>query len=94
MKTCRLDELSTDLTILIILAQNVMDKELKGKTKSRNLDRVDEDGGPGMEDNEGLAENAHVLNNLLQSLEASGGTSGPVPNMLKEMGTEPPKLSD
>ncbi len=29
---------------------------------------------------------AHVLNNLLESLDASGGGSGPVINILKEMG--------
>jgi hypothetical protein len=35
-------------------------------------------------DNE-AAQDIQVLNNLLQSLEASGGGSGPVTNMLKEM---------
>jgi hypothetical protein len=64
-----------------------MDDELKGKTKSRNFDTMDEQEGND-NNNEEMAENVHVLNNLLQSLEASGGTSGPVPNMLKEMGTE------
>ena len=59
-----------------------MDDELKGKTKERNFDTVD--GVPdGTANFEEVAESAHVLNNLLQSLEASAGTSGPVPNMLK-----------
>jgi hypothetical protein len=66
-----------------------MDSELKNKTQSRNLDTLDEEGeNTGDEE---IAESAHVLDNLLQSLEASAGTAGPVPNMLKEMRAEPPK---
>jgi hypothetical protein len=71
----------------MISTQDAMDDELKGKTKSRNLDTLDEQEGND-NDNEEIAENVHVLNNLLQSLEAGEGTSGPVANMLKEMGTE------
>jgi hypothetical protein len=63
-----------------------MDSELKNKTQSRNLDTLDEEGkNTGDEE---IAESAHVLDNLLQSLEAS---AGPVPNMLNEMRAEPPK---
>jgi hypothetical protein len=66
-----------------------MDSELKNKTQSRNLDTLDEEGkNTGDEE---IAESAHVLDNLLQSLEASAGTAGPVPNMLNEMRAEPPK---
>jgi hypothetical protein len=66
-----------------------MDTELKGKTSARTLDT-----GEGVEHNdhggnEEVAEGAHVLTNLLESLEASAGTPGPVPNMLKQMGTNP-----
>ena len=42
--------------------------------------------------NVGGDESSHVLLNLLKSLEASGGNPGPVPNMMKEMGAEIPKL--
>lgn len=59
-----------------------MDAELKGKLESRAPD--DSNFGD-IGDNEEVAENAHVLDNLLQSLEASEGKSGPVSNMLKEM---------
>jgi hypothetical protein len=62
-----------------------MDDELRGKAASRKFDTVDEQQGANTE-NEEIAEGSHVLNNLLQSLEASAGTPGPVPNMLKAMG--------
>ena len=73
-----------------------MDEELKGTTKSRRLDTLD-DMPEGVENENDLnaedevTEDVHVLNNLLQSLEASAGKAGPVPNMMKEMGAEPPK---
>ena len=69
-----------------------MDNELKGKTKTREFDSVANDvaENENSEDEE-VTEGAHVLNNLLQSLEASAGASGPMSNMLKEMGVEPPK---
>ena len=67
-----------------------MDSELNSRTESRKLDsKIDDD-----DDNEGdekerkvtaNEEDVHVLSNLLQSLEASAGQSGPVSNMLKEM---------
>ena len=47
-----------------------MDDELKGKTKSRNFDTMDEQEGND-NNNEEMAENVHVLNNLLQSLNVS-----------------------
>ena len=59
-----------------------MDAELKGKSESRKLDNI----ANAKTENEELAEDAHVLKNILQSLEASAGTPGPVNNMLKEMG--------
>lgn len=59
-----------------------MDTELEEKTKSRSLDAPD---GVGQITKE-VSEDAHVLNNLLQSLDASAGEAGPVTNMLKEMG--------
>jgi hypothetical protein len=72
-----------------------MDKELEARTESRripstNLDASetntntnvthDRDGVKGSIDAD-----AHILNNLLESLDASGGGSGPVVNILKEM---------
>lgn len=74
-----------------------MDKELQEKCSSRELDGILV---PGIETetshiqgaNREVAENVHVLSNLLQSLEASAGESGPVPNMLK--GMEPPQRID
>ena len=62
-----------------------MDDELRGLAESRRLDAV-----PGVPvgshpEYDGVAEGAHVLSNLLQSLEAGSGTPGPVPNMLREM---------
>lgn len=74
-----------------------MDMELEQKSKSRDLSEVTkseisgENYVPGQRQSREVAENAHVLSNLLQSLEASSGESGPVPNMLKGMGSEPSK---
>ena len=57
-----------------------MDDELQGKSaQSRTLDSVTD-----THESRQLAENAHVLHNLLQSLEASAGTPGPVSTMLPD----------
>jgi hypothetical protein len=63
-----------------------MDAELKLKTQSRDLDPVE---GVHSDDNPNgrISEDAHVLSNLLQSLEASAGETGPVQNMLTGMGS-------
>ena len=67
-----------------------MDAELKEKTSSRKLDggesMLGENNTGGDGDDDDVAEGAHVLSNLLQSLEASSGDPGPVRNMLQEMG--------
>lgn len=64
-----------------------MDAELKGKSNSRSLDPISGLNIEGIqdEDEDELAEKAHVLNNLLESLDASDGKAGPVSNMLSEM---------
>lgn len=72
--------------------QSAMDVELEARTESRRLnsnmgatdDETDSE-GEGGEISGALAEDAHVLNSLLQSLEASAGDSGPVLNMIREM---------
>ena len=71
-----------------------MDEELKtAANTSRQLDGTDDDDyGIGIGDDSKVAEDAHVLTNLLQSLDASGGGPGPVQNILKEMGLEPPDV--
>ncbi|CAJ1942740.1 unnamed protein product [Cylindrotheca closterium] len=66
---------------------DAMDAELKGKSNSRALDPIsglDIEGVQDGDDDE-LTEKAHVLNNLLQSLDASDGKAGPVSNMIQEM---------
>jgi hypothetical protein len=68
-----------------------MDAELKDKSESRKLDPIDGSDAQGVgEHDEDLAENAHLLNNMLQSLEASEGTAGPASNMLNEMSRSGP----
>jgi hypothetical protein len=66
-----------------------MDVELQETTRSRDMDGIAgaEQGLDGSAVSSEVAESAHVLNNLLQSLEASAGEAGPVPNMLKGMGS-------
>mmetsp|Transcript_11366 Transcript_11366/g.32732 ORF Transcript_11366/g.32732 Transcript_11366/m.32732 type:complete len:670 (+) Transcript_11366:46-2055(+) len=71
-----------------------MDDELEARTESRKIASdvlVDGSDADPKNDQEkalvkGLAQDAHVLSNLMQSLDASGGGSGPVGNILKEMG--------
>ena len=65
-----------------------MDQELEARTESRRIPSTatatksnhDRDGV-----RESVAADAHILDNLLESLDASGGGSGPVVNILKEM---------
>ena len=59
-----------------------MDFELRQTTQSRELDTVE---GIQSIGNRRISEDAHILSNLLQSLEASAGETGPVPNLLKGM---------
>lgn len=65
-----------------------MDAELKATAASRATEAGAQEGIA----DENVAEDAHVLSNLMQSLGASEGAPGPVENMLKEMGINPPKL--
>ena len=65
-----------------------MDKELEARTESRRipattLDDSEIDGREGVKGT--IDADAHILNNLIESLGASGGGSGPVVNILKEM---------
>lgn len=63
-----------------------MDQELEMTAESRQTqnDTV-EDVDTNVADDDALSKDVHVLSNLMQSLEASGGGSGPVMNMMKEM---------
>ena len=45
-------------------------------------------------DDAAMAENIEILSNLFKSLDAEGGASGPVQNILRELGIQPPKLLD
>ena len=65
-----------------------MGAELKATSASRGMDASDREGIP----DESVADDARVLSNLMQSLGASEGAPGPVGNILKEMGVDPPKL--
>lgn len=65
-----------------------MDAELKATAASR---AAETEGQEGIDDDI-VAGDARALSNLMQSLGASEGAPGPVGNMLKEMGIEPPKI--
>lgn len=65
-----------------------MDAELSATAASRAAETVGDKDIP----DEAVADDARVLSNLMQSLGASEGAPGPVANMLKEMGVDPPKL--
>ena len=63
-----------------------MDQELEARTESRRIPTAASEipaNHEGLE--ESVAADAHILHNLLESLDASGGGSGPVVNILKEM---------
>ena len=69
-----------------------MDNELEARTESRRipssiLDTSDIDSKNDQETDtvKGLVQDAHILSSLMQSLDASGGETGPVGNILKEM---------
>jgi hypothetical protein len=65
-----------------------MDAELRTTTACREIaSKIDDDQLPGE-----AAEEIRVLSNLIQSLGASDGAPGPVSNILKEMGIDPPKI--
>jgi len=65
-----------------------MDAELSSTAASRGMDASEQEG---ISDS-AVAEDARILSNLMQSLNASEGAPGPVATMMKEMGVEPPKL--
>ena len=70
-----------------------MDKELEARTESRRIPKSEVDdldnitrSDNGREEVKGSIDmDAHILSNLLESLDASGGETGPVVNILKEM---------
>lgn len=66
-----------------------MDQELEARTESRRIPSTTTTTTKSNHDRDGVQESvaadAHILNNLLESLDASGGGSGPVVNILKEM---------
>ena len=64
-----------------------MDNELKLRTESAKSAKATADNQWGQSVDEGVSvsEDASILSNLLQSLDASGGGSGPVVNILREM---------
>jgi hypothetical protein len=70
-------------------SQTAMDEELRGTKASMDFDRVDSKEG---KNNPELQQEAHVLSNLLKSLEAAGGGPGPVQSIMKEMGLNLPDL--
>ena len=64
-----------------------MDKELEARTESRKIPSTNiENLEVNAQNKDSIDADAHILNNLLESLDASGGGSGPVVNILKEMG--------
>ena len=69
-----------------------MDNELEARTESRRIPASLGTSGVNANDDQeretikgSIDEDAHILNNLIQSMDASGGGSGPVINILKEM---------
>jgi SGT1 protein len=79
----------------ILDVMNVMDSELDTREGvSRSLDRSDRCSAEGAAADDCVAEDVHLLTNLLNSLEAGFGGPGPVFNMMKEMGLSPPDVDN
>jgi SGT1 protein len=78
------DEVDNDIdadTMNMEDIMNAMDAELRESTStSRAWDTVT---SSNLDDD--IAQNAHILSNLLKSIDASGGGPGPMRNILKEM---------
>lgn len=71
-----------------------MDEELKGTAAAATTETDDVKGvGLSAEADGDATEEARILSNLLQSLDAGSGSSGPVQNMMKAMGQEPPLVT-
>jgi hypothetical protein len=79
------DDKDNDLVNLMA----AMDQELQSAATSRGVDRTHVP--EGVKD-ENIIQDAHVLSNLLESMEAGAGGPGPMQNIMKEMGLVPPTL--
>jgi hypothetical protein len=80
------DDGETDGALMNLM--KAMDQELQQSTATSRV--ADRDNLPDGVNDETVVEDAHVLSNLLQSLDAGGGGPGPVQNIMKEMGLAPP----
>tara|TARA_B110001450_G_C17456738_1_gene414392 strand:+ start:258 stop:476 length:219 start_codon:yes stop_codon:yes gene_type:complete len=63
-----------------------MDNELEERADSRGVHRTQNTHNEGNDVGDvSIDEDAQILSNLIQSLDASGGESGPVTNIIKGM---------
>jgi hypothetical protein len=83
------DDNDNDMDNDLVNLMKEMDQELESAATSRGVDR--ENVPEGVTD-EKVVEDAHVLTNLLQSMDAGTGGPGPMQNIMKEMGLIPPDL--
>lgn len=76
-----------------------MDEELRGEDLDRTFkvpqtsdkaDQVGVDNGSELAFDDPTAIKSNVISNILESLDAQDGKSGPVSNILNEMGITPP----
>jgi hypothetical protein len=79
------DKEDIDMTNLM----QAMDQELQSAATSRDIDRTNVPEGV---TDEKVVQDAHVLSNLLESMDAGAGGPGPMQNIMKEMGLVPPTL--
>ena len=89
------DGLSPEGDPLSMELMGAMDRELATKTNSRSKDTPagDEEGFPvAPDDDDIVADDIHLLTNLIRSLEAGGGAPGPVNTMLSGMGKDTPRI--
>jgi hypothetical protein len=83
------DDKEGDEDIDMTNLMQAMDQELQSAATSRDIDRTNVPEGV---TDEKVVQDAHVLSNLLESMDAGSGGPGPMQNIMKEMGLVPPTL--
>jgi hypothetical protein len=83
------DDKEGDEDIDMTNLMQAMDQELQSAATSRDIDRTNVPDGV---TDERVVQDAHVLSNLLESMDAGAGGPGPMQNIMKEMGLVPPTL--
>lgn len=71
-----------------------VEREHDGSVQMLNDEDEDSSGAvPAIDPSDGLSVDVSIISNILKSLDAQGGASGPASNILKEFGVDVPGQS-